>query len=376
MGELNISGTTTRRHIAVVIGSLQPGGAEKVVSTLANEWSLRGDRVSIITLANANESSFYALEPAVSLLRLGVAGKSANLFSAVAANVGRILRLRRTIKRARPSVVVSFLTETNVLSLLASLGLTFPVVVSEHTDPVVNPLPSIWKRLRRHTYARAAEIVVLNSQTQQYFVEHLACRPEVIPNPVSITPSNDESEVHQIVAMGRFSREKRFDVLVRAFHHVVASHPGWNLTIIGDGELRPDIAQLVDTLGLTERVTLTGILQEPGSVLRESSIFVSTSILEGFPMAMCEAMAHGLAVVAVEYSPGIRDIIDDGVNGIIVAPDRVDDVAAALERLINNPEERTRLGTNARNIIDRYGIERIMGMWESVLRKVLESRSR
>ena len=376
MVELNISGTTTGRHIVVVIGSLQPGGAEKVASTLANEWSLRGDRVTIITLASENEAPFYALEPAVSLLPLGVAGKSANLFAAAAANVGRVLRLRRTIKRARPSVVVSYLTETNVLSLLASLGLTFPVVVSEHTDPVVNPLPSIWKRLRRHTYARAAEIVVLNSRTQQYFVEHLQYRPAVIPNPVSATQSTEALAAHQIVAMGRFSREKRFDVLVRAFHRLARSHPSWNLVIVGDGELRPDIAQLVDRLGLTTRVTLTGVLQEPGAILRESSIFVSTSILEGFPMAICEAMAHGLAVVAVEFSPGIRDIIDDGVNGVIVAPDRVDDVAAALERLIDNPEERTRLGINARDIVDRYGIERIMGMWDSVFHNVLESRSR
>ncbi|MDH3379433.1 MAG: glycosyltransferase family 4 protein [Gammaproteobacteria bacterium] len=363
----------TARHIVMVIGSLQPGGAEKVASSLANAWSLRGDRVSIITLASAEVRPFYALEPKISLFPLDVVGKSANVVAAAAANLGRILRLRRIIKRSHPSVVVSFLTETNVLSLLASLGLSFPVIVSEHTDPVIYPLLSMWKRLRRHTYVRAAEIVVLNTHMQQYFTEHLQRRPVVIPNPISRVPRNETTAAQRIVAMGRFSREKCFDVLVRAFHRVVANHPRWSLIIIGDGELRTDITELVDRLGLTERVTLTGIVREPEYELRQSSIFISTSILEGFPMAICEAMSHGLAVVAVEYGPGIHDIIDDGVNGIVVRANSVDDVAAALEQLIDNPDQRVRLGENARTITDRYGIQRVMGMWESVFQKALES---
>lgn len=363
------------RRITLGTSSLQAGGAERVISTLANCWSADGVEVHIVTLSKESTQPFYRLDRRVVLTQLGVTHPSANAISAGISNIRRIMRLRRAIASTQPDVVISFLTETNVLTLMAMLGTKIPVIVAEHTDPNTCPVPWIWGQLRRLTYRFAKKVVVLNRHAHDYFRDQMRIETAVIPNPIiqpeGVRNINERKDAKQIVSMGRFATEKRFDVLLRAFHRISEQYPDWKLTIIGDGPQLGDMHKLAKELGVSDKVSFPGVIDEPEMVLRQSNIFVSTSVLEGFPMALCEAMANGLAVISTEYNAGVRDIVEDDVNGLLVPPENEQAVAAAMDRLITNQDERERLGNAARSIVDKYGVDQVLAIWDSVFEQVL-----
>ncbi|MDH3691790.1 MAG: glycosyltransferase, partial [Gammaproteobacteria bacterium] len=289
---------TADRRLTLVSSSLEAGGAERVASTLANRWSDRGISVHIITYSKESAEPFYELDPRIALTQLNIAHPSLNVVSAAISNVKRIIRLRRTILSSQPDVVISFLTETNVLTLMAMFGTRIPVIVTEHTDPEICRMSSVWSKLRGFTYRFANNVVVLNRHIQDYFWDRMRIRTTIIPNPIVQSEARRnvrQQHTKQIVSVGRFAAEKRFELLVRAFYRVSKRCPDWNLIIIGDGPQRPDIRELAEELGISDRVLLPGPTKDPEAVLRQSKIFVSTSVQEGFPMALCEAMANGLA---------------------------------------------------------------------------------
>lgn len=358
------------RRVALVIGSLGPGGAERVLCTLANYWAERGAEVRVLTLDEGSTAPFYRLDGRVCLLVLGIAGHSPTPFHAVWNNLKRIRRLRRVLREIAPNLVISFIDRTNVLTLLAARGLGFPVVVAEHSDPILNRIGLVWGGLRRWTYRFATRVVVLNERARRFFDSRVGRRAVVIPNPVEVTPSSKlpaSLPVRRAAAMGRLGEEKRFDILLEAFARVSPAHPDWRLIILGEGPLRSELEDLRDRLGLGDRVEIPGVMENPHAVLRGCDLFVLSSQMEGFPLALCEAMACGLPVIATEYHEGVRDIIRDGEDGVLIPPGDPGALAAAMDRLMSNESERRRLGARATEIRDRFSTEKVMRMWDSLV---------
>ena len=358
-------------HLLCVIHALQPGGAERVASILANAWVAEGTTVTLLTL-DGGEEPFYRLDPRVRRLAAGPAFSSGSAVKAIGGNLTRIFRIRREVSRCRPDVVISFLTETNVDVLIATRGLGMPVIACEHTDPATCPIKPAWARLRRLTYPWAAAVVVLNERARRFFPPKV--RGVVIANPVlkpsAVATPAGLRDGRMIVAMGRMAPEKCFDRLVKAFAALAPRHPEWSLTILGDGAGRAALEGLCRELGVGSRVSLPGIVPEPQETLAQSAIFVSTSVLEGFPMAICEALGCGLPVVAAEYHSGVHEIIEQGENGIIVPAGDGYALEDAIERLIEKPEDRVRLGGNARTITETFGVSRVLGKWSCLLKDV------
>jgi GalNAc-alpha-(1->4)-GalNAc-alpha-(1->3)-diNAcBac-PP-undecaprenol alpha-1,4-N-acetyl-D-galactosaminyltransferase len=355
----------------MVIAALGAGGAERVASILANAWAGEGIQVTLLTLDDGSISPFYRLDTRVRLTALGVAGDSRGWGEALFNNLRRLQRLRAAVASSAPDVVISLLTETNVLTLIASVGVRAPVVACEHTDPFGCPVGRVWGFLRRLTYRRAKRVVVLSERARSFFGRGV--RTEVIPNPVILPAAYATAaslrDSRNIVAMGRLAPEKRFDMLLRAFAQIAERYPDWSLEILGDGPQRGALEKLRGDLGLERRVRLPGTSREPQTELLRSAMFVSSSALEGFPMAICEAMACGLPVVAAEYHEGIRELMHDGIDGIIVSGDAAA-LAAAIERLIRDSDERARLGAAARKITLRYSPESVQRRWDILFGEV------
>jgi glycosyltransferase involved in cell wall biosynthesis len=364
-------------RVTFVIPTLTSGGAERVLTTMANHWAAQGKAVTVLAMTPPGEEPFYALAPAVTRIGLGITRAAKTPAHAVANNLGRLRHLRRAIRASRPDAVISFLDQANVLTLLATRRTGLPVIVSEHTDPGLARRDPVWDRLRSMTYPRASRIVVLTEASKAFFPSAIQARTCLIPNPVvvdsSATPVATPARPH-IAAMGRFGPEKGFDRLIDAFALLADQFPEWGLVIWGDGELRPELEAQRDRLGLTRRVFLPGRTTTPHAELRRAAIFAMTSHREGFPMALAEAMGCGVPAVAFDLPSGPRAIIRDHIDGVLVPNGDIPAFADALASLMGSPECRATLAARAPEVLERFGVERVMTVWDAMLDE-LTSRS-
>lgn len=194
--------------LALVISSLGPGGAERVLTVLANAWAGEGVDVTIITFEPPCARSYFPLQETVQVRRLDVAGESASLFQAVAGNFRRVSALRRALQAMEPDVVVSFMDQTNVLTLLATRK-RWPTIISERVAPSKHPLSPVWSLLRRLVYPSAAALVVQTTATAAWFSWMKSTA--IIPNPVpASSATRDKAERRNVVlAAGRLCPQKR-----------------------------------------------------------------------------------------------------------------------------------------------------------------------
>jgi glycosyltransferase involved in cell wall biosynthesis len=209
--------------------------------------------------------------------------------------------------------------------------------------------------------------VVLNPGCAAYF-KGWRVKTQVIPNAVE-PPQHAElpERAREILAAGRLVPLKGFDLLIRAFHLARTRLEGWNVVLLGQGEARADLESLVAELGLEGRVVIRDAVRDPGEVMRRAAVFVLSSRVEGFPNVLCEAMAHGMAVIAADCETGPRDIITPGEDGLLIPADNVEALAKALVELAENPDRRASLGRRATSIIDRYSLEAIHREWAALL---------
>ena len=357
----------------LVISCLGSGGAERVLSTMANWWALQGRAVTVVTLDEGGMPPFYELHPDVKRRALDLAQRSSGPWRALGNNLARVSRFRRALRRIGGGPIISFGTETNCLVLLASWGLGRRVIVSERCDPLIIPHVRAWRALRRWTYGHADAVVVQTAAAALFFPDAWPVR--VIANPVSAPKPAIPGTQGDLAlpdrpfaaAMGRLVPQKGFDLLVSAFSAVAATHPKWSLVVLGEGPDRKALEQLAGQHGLGERVHMPGVVSAPDNVLREAALFVLPSRFEGFPNALCEAMACGLAVIAADCPNGPGEIVTEGVDGVLVPPEDVESLARAMDRLMRDGEERRRLGARAVAITDRFSIENVMALWETAL---------
>lgn len=374
-------------RLMLVISSLSSGGAERVMSIMANYWVVKKWDITLLTFDNGPRPPFYDLDSSVRHIPLSIAGDSPNPLVGIWNNLKRIQMLQATIAQSKPDAVISFIDQVNVLTLLATSFLNVPVVVSERVDPTLYSIGRIWEQLRRWAYPLADRIVVQTQGALSYFSSGLQPHVSIIPNPVLLPNQREQiadnliverfsskDSTRSVIAMGRLTKQKGFDVLLQAFARLKDVRSEWTLIILGEGELRTELESLCGSLGLSNRVHLPGVVKNPYKVLVQADIFVMPSRFEGFPNALCEAMACGLPVISTDCLSGPREIIRDGVDGILVPNEDVEALAAAMERLMSNEAERKRLSTRAPEVLERYSLEKVMGMWEKLLAQVVEER--
>ncbi len=341
---------------------------------MANYWAGQGQNVTILTF-DYEEKPFHPLHPAINRKSLRMTKESLHFVLGFFRNLHRIWVLRRALWKSRPQIVISFVDKTNILTLCASRGLSLPVIVSERTNPAAYSVGRVWSWLRRISYPWADAVVCQTRSALIYFNSVKLKRRVVIPNPLLPPPGGNEErsenmqsgKKYSVIAMGRFVEEKGFDLLLKAFSMLSDQHRDWSLRIVGDGPLRKHFHEQVEILGLSGRVQFPGTVSDPYMELSRADIFVLSSRFEGFPNALCEAMACGLPVISFDCPSGPRAIIRDGVDGILVPPESVQALASALDRLMGNEAEREQLARRAPEVLDRFGVEKIMAMWDELI---------
>lgn len=364
-------------HIMIVIHSLRGGGAERVTANLCNYWHRLGYRVSVVTQLDASDDA-YPIPEGVTRHILHTAYETGGGLRGVWANWRRMRRLRTLFKKHQPDCVLGMMTTSSVLSVMAARKLGIRVVAVEHTHPPRQQLNETWQKLRRWAYQRTAAVVTLTHATAQWVRTHIpGVKVHVIPNAVRWPLARLAPEVaaekaknrFRLLAVGRLHELKGFDFLIAAFGLLARYFPDWDLVIVGEGPEKEALTALIQQQGLEERVQLVGRVGNIQDWYEQADIYVLSSRYEGLSNTLLEAMACGLAVVAVDCDVGPREIIRHDIDGVLVNPaDDVEALAAHLSDLMGRPLRRTALARRAVDVRDRFSVPRIMTQWEEVLR--------
>jgi GalNAc-alpha-(1->4)-GalNAc-alpha-(1->3)-diNAcBac-PP-undecaprenol alpha-1,4-N-acetyl-D-galactosaminyltransferase len=356
--------------IVLVVPNLAAGGTERIVTLLAHSWAQRDHDVTIVTI-DSTRDDFYEVDRRVR--RVTLPPGSGERF---VGRISTVMPLRRVLGDSRPDVIVSFITVTNLLTIVAAAGRRIPVVVSEQLDPREHRIPRSMKIVRSVLYRRATALVVLTEGVAEWARRRVPPRMvHVIPNfarEAALKRPPAGSGSRRVIAIGRFVDQKGFDMLLDAFAAVVAdgSRSDWTLEILGDGPDRPDLEARARALGIADRVRMPGVVSDVAALLAGSEIFVLSSRYEGFPLVLCEAMAAGVPSIAFDCPSGPSELIRHRTDGILVPPGDVAALAASLGELMDDPELRSRLADRGPEVTERFPWSRALDLWTNLVSDV------
>ena len=287
-----------------------------------------------------------------------------------------MLQHRRAFRWLRPDVVHFNLSTMSSCQWALAAALTvpnLPIVVLEHSP--VRTWSGLSNRLKRITSARVDAHVAVGHRAAR-IIEELGELPEgsmrVIHSGVPIVELDLPPRTSDDFTVGMLSRHdpvKGIDLAIRAVDRL---GPGSRLVVVGDGAERPALEALVQELGVGDRVELRGWDDHARDVLPTFDVYLLPSRLEAFPVTVMEAMQAGVPVVATEVG-SIREAVDDGETGVIVAVEDVDAMVAALERLRDDPELRAAMGERAREVgLARFDADLAVRTWEALYDEIVE----
>lgn len=377
------------RRIGLLVPSLEVGGAERVASTLANRWAQHGHAVTLMTFADAERDAF-ALSPAVRRVVIDDAQVGRGPLSPLRKNVLRWHRVRRQLLASRLDVVLSFLNVPNSCLALAGLGTQTVCIGSERSYPPAETLSVAVRSARWLMYGRLDAVVAQTEDTAAWLRLHTHAKTvAAIPNPVqlplpSTQPTVDPQRWLQtgacvMLAIGRMNEGKRFEALIRAFAQACEEpthRPRWQLAILGDGPLHAQLLELVSVLGLQDRVCLPGRVGNVGDWLARASAFAMTSRYEGYPNALLEALASGVPAVACDVHTGPRELIQHGVNGLLVPAHSHEALTQALHQMMADDVMRKQMASQAHTTAHRHATDNIIARWEAVFAQAIAQRTK
>ncbi|MBO4392671.1 MAG: glycosyltransferase, partial [Clostridia bacterium] len=305
------------KHIVFLTYSMQNGGTERVVSALANDFTTRGDKVTIVLL-DEEKTPGYALDERIKLIYLSLGRLSKNKLQSVANMLREIKAFRRCFRDIKPDVVVAFKCKYAVMAKIASLKTR--VIGSERSNPN-RPSHKVSPWLRRLTVFTDGYIFQTQGARALY-PKRTAAKSVVIPNGVFLNIPKEiptyESRRKVIVSTGRLIKHKRYDLIVEAFAELNKRVPEYQLHIFGKGKEEKSIVSKIKETGVEDSAFLMGVTSDIAGELLSDRIFILASDYEGMPNGLIEAMACGCACVSTDCDFGPSELIVDGENGSLV----------------------------------------------------------
>ena len=365
-----------KQKIAFVIPSLGAGGAERVVSTLANNM-VNDYEVCIITFISA--TPFYHLNNKIQLIHcVDEINPSANPFIALKSNYKLLRRINSIVKEEKITLLIGFLTSANVLTVLASKFNKIPSIISERVNPFVAKTPKIWQILRKITYPKANFLTVQTNEIRNFYIPSVKKeRLVVLPNPISEDLTNTRkinSEKENIILnVGRLTNQKAQDILIKAFSN--SDNQNWKLIIIGEGPKRNEYEAFIKKLNLSDKVIIKGKTKNISEYYNSAKIFAFTSIYEGFPNALIEAMHFGLPCISTDCPSGPSELIKDGINGYLIPMNNEEVLSLKLNDLMKSENARLTFGNNAVKSVERFKVGNVIKQWIEIIQFSLNNKN-
>lgn len=360
------------KHIAFYIGSLHKGGAERVFVNLAEYFLQEGYRVTMVT--QYRKENEYMLADGIARVISDIEEKDVTR-SRLLNFFRRVKKLHLVWKDSQPDLVLSCIGKNNFMTVVTTVGTkTRPVVsvVGEAKEEYPGRLMRILANL---LFPYAAGIILQTERSRAFFSRRVSEKAVVLPNslnPDFIRPRYEGPRKPQIVSVGRMDANKNHEMMIRAFAGLADRYPEYTLTIYGDGELRDRLGELAEQLGVGERVKMPGVIPNVAEQIEKASLFLLTSYSEGVSNALIEALATGLPVIATDVpSGGTEELMEDGVNGLVIPAGDGKALERAMDRLLGDPAYADRLGREAARIQDRLEPGRVNRMWKEYFDAVM-----
>ncbi len=324
------AGIKKKIQILILIPSLECGGAEKYVSTICNNIDTEKFDVTLAVINNTNQ--FYIIRNmAIKLIDLKI---SRVLYS--------FFKIRRIVKQVQPDIIFSNANHLNLYFAIFKNFLAPKITIIARESSIVSinskraKLPFIYNGLIKHFYRRLNCIICQSQYMQKDLITHYGIEKEktvVINNPVEknefTVPENSPIPKNKFITIARLSEEKGIDRLIRSVANL--SIP-FSYHIIGGGEKKEALQNLISKLQLQNKVFLEGEKDNPFAGMEDASLFLMGSHYEGFPNVLLEAGMLGIPVVAFDVPGGINEIISHGKNGLLVKDKDEKAFAMAIEK--------------------------------------------
>ena len=374
------------RLVYNIAGLYRPSGMERVLTDKANWLAGHGYDVTIITTEQKGRPDAFPLDSSIKRRDLDIGYEDNNggsLWDKIIHYPLKQLRhrnrLTKVLMEIKPDITVSmFCNDQSFLPLIK--------------DGSRKILELHFSRLKRLQYGRTGlwgfiDKVRSRNEIRQVkrfdrFVtltkEDMSLWGDIpgicsIPNGTRVPEASSESHKGKtVIAVGRYVYQKGLNRLIDAWKRVTEAlgpDNGWQLLLVGDGDLRDELQEQIDHLELNSSVVLCGTVEDMQALYRHASILALSSHYEGLPMALIEAQAYGVPAVCFDCKCGPKEVIIDGRTGLLVPEGDVEALAGALLRLIRNPEERDRMGSEAARLADRFDINTIMTRWDKLFRE-------
>ena len=354
-----------RKRVVIYVSSLRRGGAEKIAIRLAKGLKMTYDITLMVNTLDGTNTYIY---DDTNLLNLDIELPSHSILKSLKNNFFRLRKIRRALIELEADIIICFGTKQSILVSLLKLVMRLKIIAYEQTVLSKDRLGKLWYNLYKITYGLVDVIVIQTNEGLDMLSKRYKSKSIVIGNPIEvpvISMFEGLSKTNTLVTMGRLIKIKAFDYLIEVFNSTKNEHD-WNLDIWGQGPEQERLLSLIKHYDLQERVHLRGVTTDPLSALFTSRIFVLTSVMEGFPNVLAEAMSVGLPCISVNCPTGPKDLLSNGV-GIIVERKRPSEMSKAIVSLINSPKLQKELGENAIGKISDYDNDTIIKEWITLI---------
>lgn len=339
------------KRVVLTIPTLSGGGAERVVSIWAEQLVRLGFDVSV--LISGHDINEYAVHPDIRVYSIAETYSEYDKLSVLK----KIILRRKLIRSINPDYIVSFLQHIQIQTYLATFRLPVKRIETVRVNPwIAEPRNRIKRYLWKRCFGTCCKILLQTKEQEEYFDVALHDKCVIIPNPIDATclrkyRQTFSDAAFRFIAAGRLSPQKNYPLMIDAFSQICREHPEAKLSIYGVGEASyvEKLSMHIKCCGLENNVRLMGRSNSMADEYVKNDVFVMASRFEGMPNALAEAMACQLTCISSDCKTGPRDLIDNGVSGLLVPANDTESLVEAMRTAMRmTKQQRLIMGRNAR----------------------------